>query len=178
MSVFDPVDLRVVQATQPYFVWGRLALNVPRVYAMYQVPYGYNYLIRQVISRWDMVGFGGGPTVTDPPLAAEVFNAASSRARQVGPVPFSLFSSPGGENTAVPLGGAPLGVSFFATSRTSARLVNIAFPFGDTIRVEVTGQIPGYTVLDIMLQGYLIAQGNLALWGAESPAVGVKNADS
>lgn len=175
MSVFSPFDLRVVQATQPFFIWARYQLNLPRVYSLYQVPYGYNYLIRQVFARWDMVGFGGGPTVTDPPLAVEIFNASSGRARQTRPVPFVLFSSPGGENTAVPLGGAPFGISFFADPRLSSRIVNLAFPFGDTIRAEITGQIPGYTHLDLLVQGYLIAEGDLSLWGDSS---GGENADN
>lgn len=162
MSAFDPVDLRVVQATQPYFVYHRYALTTPRVYSLFDVPYGFNYLVRSVVTRWDM---WGAVSTSDPPLSAEVFNAAASRARQTVPVPFSLFSTPGGETFTAVEAGAPFGISFASNPLTSARIVNLAFPYGDTLRVEITGQIPGYTFLDIVLRGYLIPESVLAIWG-------------
>lgn len=175
MTAFNPVDLRVVQATQPYLVYHRYALNTPRVYSMYEVPYGYNYLVREVFCRWD----GAGTLTTDPALSTEVFNASSARARQTGPVPIMLYSSPGGENAVVPAAGGvpPFGVQFFAVPLTSYRLVNIAFPYGDTVRLEITGQIPGYSFVDIVLHGYLIAESAISLWGNERRR-GVKRGDN
>lgn len=163
MSAFSTIDLRMVAAMQPYFVYHRYLLNTPRVYSLYSVPYGFNYLLRSVFARWD----GLGTVTTDPPLRAEIFNSASSRARQNTPVSLALVSSPGGETTTAVEPGAPFNISFTALGRTSSRLVNLAFPYGDTIRMEITGQIPGYTAVDIVLQGYLIAETALSMWGGD-----------
>jgi len=173
MSVFTPVDLKVVSATQPYFVYNRLPLLAqPRVYQLYTVPAGFNFLVRQIITQWDSRVVGGGGIGTDPALSCEIYNNSASRARQTSPIPFHLFSSPGcGDCIAVPFALPPLGFSFTVVQRRSARIMNLAFPYGDTVRIEITGQsaniaiVPPYNFLDIVLEGYLVAETALAMWG-------------
>lgn len=165
---FRKIDLRQAAASQPYFVYARVSLAQPRVYTVYEVPYGFNYLLRRVVSRWDGAAVGINNGLSIP---AELFNSAQSRPRQNEPIPVHLFSSPAGDNQAVAVPGAPLGIQFFATPRTSARIVNIAFPYGDAVRVVVSNpDIPGAAVqfFDIVLEGYLIPENSLGMWGGSA----------
>lgn len=161
MTSFDRVSLDVAGQVQPYFVYSRVSLAVPRAYVLFSVPYGFNYLLRRVVSRWPE----RGAATIDPSLSVELFNGASSRPRQVAPVPFGLFSSPAGDDVATVASPAPGGVSMTAAPLQSLRIVNIAFPYGDTVRLEVTGQVAGAPAwLDLVLMGYLIPESALALW--------------
>lgn len=161
---FEPVDLRVAAAVQPYFVFNRLALTTPRVYDLFAVPYGFNYLLRRVISRWDGQVVGGANDYT---LPVELYNAAYSRARQNAPIPLPLVSSPGGDTVAAAEPSAPLGISFLVLPRVSARIVNIGFPYGDTIKLDILSDFPaaGPGYIDLVFEGYLIPEQALSLWG-------------
>lgn len=160
--VFEPVDVSIAQQSQPMWVYGRIALTAPRSYALYTVPYGFNLLVRRIVSRWAEIGAGA----MNPPQAGEIFNGASARARQTDPVPFGLISSPCGDNVqlfAEPLN--PSGVSMTAVSRRSTRIVNLAFPYNDTVRLEITGSVAGApSWIDLILEGYLVPESLLAMW--------------
>jgi len=163
---FEPVDLKVAAATQPYFVFSRLSLAAPRVYDLYTVPFGFNYLLRRVISRWDGIVVGSLESYT---LPVEIFNAAQQRARQNAPVPLPLVSTPGGDTTVAVEPSAPLGVSFVVLPRHSAKIINIGFPYGDTVKLEVSTPFPAPvpTAIDIVLEGYLVPEQALGMWGKE-----------
>ena len=74
---FDPVDLSVAAATQPYFVYNRLALAAARVYDLFSIPYGFDFLLRRVVTRWDGQVPGAVNAYT---LPVELYNEASARA--------------------------------------------------------------------------------------------------
>ena len=164
---FDPVDLSVAATTQPYFVYNRLALAAARVYDLFSIPYGFDFLLRRVVTRWDGQVPGAVNAYT---LPVELYNEASARARQNVAVPLPLLSTPGGDTVAGALAGAPLGISFVVLPRHSAKIVNLAFPFGDTLKLitvtDFPAAAPGF--IDIVLEGYLIPEQVIALWGKKS----------
>jgi hypothetical protein len=165
MTVFKPVDVRTAAQSQPMFVYNRIALTVPRVFVLYVVPYGFNYLLRRIVSRWNE----RGAATIDPSLNLEMFNAASSRPRQEDPIPFGMLSSPcGGDVQAIAEPLNPSGVTMTVSPRQSLRILNIAYPYGDSIRLEVTGQVAGAPAwVDVMLEGYLLPESLLAMWGGK-----------
>lgn len=169
MTPLSTINRLIAAGSQPLFVFNRLALNGPRVFVLFTVPYGFNYLLRRIVSRWP----SRGAAAIDPDLNVEAFSVGSGVARQNVPIPFGLFSSPAGDDAvSVVEPGAPLGVSGTAAERMSTKIINLAFCYGDTIRLEITGQtgLGAPPWVDVVMEGYLASERALAMWSRQRGA--------
>lgn len=193
---YQKTDLDIVGQIQPYWLYKRIhptagigfAPPVLPAFVLFTVPYGFNYLARRVSVQWDDVNDGGN--IINPEARVEVYNRAQSRARQSGAwtnaasgyrenyaqVPLDTVSSPAGRNTRWNVAPAPVdqtafGINFTATPRKSSKIVNLIFPYNDTIEVRIVGTIwtlpaadifPNY--VDVLVEGYMIPEAALAMW--------------
>jgi len=175
MRALSAVESLVARESQPYFVFGRYALTVPRVYVMYSVPWGFNYLLRRLVVRWP--GRNALAGVTRDPVFLEIVNTAQAIRRQTLPVLSELVSSPCGDDSwSAVEPSAPLGLSATCASLQSTKILNIAVPYGDTIRLEVTAQSPGTTrcpeFVDLVMLGYLLPECAVAMWQGKRKGAG------
>lgn len=165
MSAFSVIDLQQTTAIQPYYVFQRIAFVSAVEYVLYTVPTGYNYLLRRFCARWDARVAGA---VGAYMLSAEIFSTSRCLSRQREPVPIAALAGPGGECVSVLQPGAPLGISFDVQARKISKIVNIPFPYGDTLRLRITTGLPAVSpgFFDLLLEGYLVPEsGETAGWG-------------
>jgi len=126
--MFSEFNLDYSGKVYPYFIYQRLAANIPRQYFLYTLSNGYGYFIRRITARWnESVATNNNvpPTLAatiSPSLKIEIFTRES--ARQNTAIRLDLLTSPSRFGFSSPNASAPNGIDFQAASRKSHKLIN------------------------------------------------------
>lgn len=148
-----------LQNSQPYFIYRRLILTKQVEYFLFDIDYGFNYLLRNINVRFPEIDSTGA--VYGPTLNFESIENSVGRRAQNEPIPFNLLATPGSSGVSVNGSG-----QMTSASLKNKKMLNVAYPYRDTIQFKVSGQ-DGITpvAVDIVLIGYLVAKGNIDMWG-------------
>lgn len=163
--------------SMPYFYYTRLAVTAPVIYAAFDIPLGFTYLLKRIVSTWDTTDAGG--TFLSPQPLVEVIHDAKARLLQSDPYPLALETSPAGAGVVWQnVAASAVDASAFARSLTAKprkyqRTRNYLFEFRSALRVRLTGftvvgavadnNHPSY--IDLVTEGRLNAdRGRGDLW--------------
>ena len=182
MGLLTPVNLDMMGQAQPYFLYEKRFIHFPIERFFWRIDYGFGYLLRRVVISWPytLIANGGFPT---PELYAQFFDSGTGKARQVDPIPVSLFSSPASFSEKSPTANFPApDMRVGCGVRGSFKILNWYYPYGDTIELRITGQDtigaqhcgqinPPY--VRVMLDGYYVPEKSLEMWDKPANVEGV-----
>lgn len=153
------------EGSQPYFIYQRLTLTNTVEHFLFPVDYGFNYLLRDIVTKYPEVDAAGA--TFGPDLSFTPVHTYQSRKTSNVPVPFGLVSTPGSAGVQV-----NAAAQMTATGPKNQKKFNVIFPYRDSIHIEITGQNGTTPVLvDIVLVGYLIPNRELSMWGGNTNGV-------
>jgi len=155
--------------TMPYFFYRRVAVVAPEMLVSFDVPLGFTYLLKRIVSTWDTTD--AGATFLSPQVLVEVIHDAKSRYLQPVPFPLALETSPAGAGVlwvnvaATAVDQDAYGRSLTAKPRKYQRTRNYLFEFRSALRFRLSGMTivgavadnnhPSY--IDILTEGRLNA---------------------
>ncbi len=163
----------------PYFYYKRFEIdfnsaNLGRSNIWsFALDYGYAYLLRRLSSQWPIKDDIATPQTE---LDISFFNMIRGSKYQDKPYPLRQVTTPGNPDINFSAAPAPVdqdgfGINFDAAGVKNRLVYNLFYQFRDAIHIEVNFrvQVPpvaaGKTYVDLMLDGYLIPEKNLAMWG-------------
>lgn len=166
--------MELARKVLPYWIYRRIFLTHYREYFTFKIDYGFGYWLRAVRYKYpdNMSG------ATAPRLNLEFFDNANFKARQ--PLPFcpEMISTPGINATALQTNPQPVDSTGTYTMDAkpapfNTTPLNWLYKYGDTIRIDITGQnisTPGSEspmFIDLLLQGYYVPQEAFELYGGK-----------
>jgi hypothetical protein len=168
----EKINYEFARQIQPYFIYFERVLTRPVELFTFLISYGYGYLLRRFVCRYD-----GVDTVTGklaPPLFVEFFDNYNCRARQVTPSPLPLMSTPNhGGNIEYEIQTTTPHLMTVKTGKSSEKILNFNYPYMDVLRFQISGggsamhttyEGPVYPSIQIMLDGYYVPEQSLEMW--------------
>ncbi len=132
--------------------------------------FGYGFLLRRVSAKW-INEVGGGMV---PKLLISFFDIVRGATRQNDPYPLEQVATPGYDGVTSVVAPSPVdqdifGVCLKATPLKNRLIYNLYYKFRDTMSLKLNfDQAPpfyeGDEYIDLLLDGYLIPEKDLAMW--------------
>lgn len=174
MSVYEPIDMKVAGQVTPYFQYKRIDVAHYREYAFFPVDAAYGYLLRSATVKFNRTWRFSRIDNFSPELLVEFFSGASVKGRQNEAFAVTDITTPAGNDdhdiSANPSPVAPGNINTMTVGKRGARkLLNFYYPLNDIIEVHFTGfEVVGGefwpTMIDLVLEGYLVPEPGLSQW--------------
>jgi hypothetical protein len=166
------INVEFARQSSPHFIFFERILTRAVETFSYRLDYGYGYLLKRFICRYDGVNISTGKLA--PPLFIEFYDNYNGRRRQVAPSPLPLLSTPnngGGVEHEIQQAGGP-DLFTVKTPKTSEKILNFNYPYMDTLRFDITGggvpmktyYGPVFPSIQIVLDGYYVPETSLEMW--------------
>jgi len=154
----------------PYAFYRRVGFLSRLEVVRFQVEYGYHYLAKRIVAKWDTTD--AGATFLSPQIFVTVTDLSTSRKYSPVPIPLSLVTSPGGGGVVFATIGANKVLT--ATAKRGGLTENYLFKIRSVFSLEITGATiasavnsdlnhPSY--LDIFIEGRNYPERSLPMWG-------------
>lgn len=179
----EKINLEFARQYAPYFIFFERVLTRARELFTFRIDYGYGYLLKRFVCRYDGVNILTGKLAD--PLYIEFFDNYNGRGRQVEPSPLPLLSTPNnGGNIEYEIQSQVPHTFTVKTGKKSEKILNFNYPYMDVLRFAIIGGgVPlgvtyagaQYPSIEIMLDGYYVPEQSLEMWektNAEKQAAG------
>ena len=168
----EKINVEFARQSAPFFLFFEKILTHGSELFTFRIDYGYGYLLKRFICRYDGVDITTGKLA--PALFVEFFDNYNGRARQVEPSPLPLLSTPNHGGNVEHEVRNPGGPDLFTvkTGKTSEKILNFNYPYMDVLRFAITGGgVPMktyygdvYPSIEIVLDGYYVPETSLEMW--------------
>ncbi len=159
--MFGKMNVRELRQVQPYFIYQRVSLAGAKGVFLFPIDYGFWFWLRSITTKHPEIDAAAANFA--PELAIEIRESGSQHNPQDinFPPPPRLFTTPGSNGVQINAVGR-----MTATAPKNVKSINSVHIHRDNIEMYITGQnaIPFPTVIDVLLQGYLIPFTDLAMW--------------
>lgn len=166
------IEVDAIMQRRPQVLYTRFKRenNNTRVSFYYTLPYGYGYLLQEII--WKAPNFQAGEAITVlPDWKMELIKLGRGRKQQNEPYPMDLIGTPG-KDSCITVAPAPVDDKNFSVCfQSKPPLINLQYNeiywYNDTIEFHLTQKnifFDEVNYIDFVVVGYLIPAKDLKLW--------------
>ena len=168
----EALNYDLLRQQTPAFYYKRFRILTGTAFKFYfliPLDFGYGYLLRRISSKW--ANFTGE---VQPPLDYELIHTTRGRKLNNIPAPLRLISTPGTDGVTVvnapsPVDNAGFNVCMSDEPLKNRVVINEYYFYRETLYLNLYFRaVAGVEIdryIDIMLDGYLIPEKDLEMWG-------------
>lgn len=177
--MIKPLNYDLLRSQVPAFYYKRFKVDDIRIKFYFSIPldYGFGYLLRRISSKWSEEVIPNGNAYHKDVKYTLIHTTRGRRLNDL-PAPLRLVSTPAETNVFLAAAPAPVdndgyGVCFAATPVKNRLVFNEYYFYRETLFIEFIFNLNMNTTpaelitayLDVMLDGYLIPEKSLEMWG-------------